>query len=267
VSAGSVRLGLQDRFAPGVTLREKVEAAKRYGFDALELSVDPIVAAEEALRLRAPVSAVCGGYRGWLIDPDADMRRAAREDLARLVALAGELGCGCVVVPIWGRTRNLPNIATGRTREEDETIFVDAMRDLARGAERAAAVLFIEPLNRYQNDVCNTIADAMRLRDRIGSDAVRVMGDVFHMNIEESDLGGALLDAGARLGHLHLADNHRLEPGTGHLDLRPVFSALARIGYSGFASFELARLSGDAADVLPRSVRYVRSLMSEVGLS
>jgi len=258
-----VRLGLQDKFAPGASLAAKLANAQRFGFDALELSVDPITAAAEAVRSHVPVSAICGGYRGWLIDPDADSRRRAVEDLSQLADLAGELGCGCVVVPIWGRTRNLPNIGTGRTREEDERIFVDAMTRLAQRAERAGSRLFIEPLNRYQNDVCQTVAEALALRDRIGSDAVFVMGDVFHMNIEESDLGAPLRAAGKWLGHVHLADNQRREPGTGHLDLRPVFAALAAIRYDGFASFELAALSGQADEVLPRSVGYVRALMAE----
>jgi len=262
-----VRLGLQDRFAPGGSLRDKFEHAREYGFDALELSVDPIASAREALRDRVTVSAICGGYRGWLIDPDADLRRAASEDLAQLVDLAGALGCGCVVVPIWGRTRNLPNIGTGRTRDEDEAIFVEAMSELADRAERAGSRLFIEPINRYQNDVCVTIADALRLRGRIGSPAVWVMGDVFHMNIEEADMGAAIEAAGAQLGHLHLADSNRLEPGKGHLDLAPVFAALARSAYRGFASFELAGLSGDAHDVLPVSAALVREQLHRAGIS
>lgn len=261
--SAQLRLGLQDRFAPGTSIRAKFDNARRYGFDALELSVDPISTAKEALREHVSVSAICGGYRGWLIDPDADRRRTAREDLTELVDLAGALGCGCVVVPIWGRTRNLPNIGTGRTRAEDEAIFVEAMSVLATRAHRAGSRLFIEPLNRYQNDVCMTIADALRLRERIGDPAVWVMGDVFHMNIEEADLGEALLSAGEWLGHIHLADSNRLEPGKGHLDLRPVFGALARLRYGGFASFELAALSGDADVVLPRAVEHVRAAMSD----
>jgi sugar phosphate isomerase/epimerase len=248
-------------------VREKCERAKRYGFDAIELSVDPIASAEAAIRDRVPVSAICGGYRGWLIDPDAEKRRSAREDLTRLLALAGELGCGCVVVPIWGRTRNLPGIATGRTREEDEALFVDAMQELARAAERSGSRLFIEPINRYQNDVCVTVADALRFRERIGSAQVLVMADVFHMNIEEADLGKAIVNAGEWLGHVHLADSNRLEPGKGHLDLRPVFDALERIGYDGFASFELAALSGDADAVLPASVSYVRERLRASGVA
>jgi sugar phosphate isomerase/epimerase len=262
-----VRLGLQDRFAPGATVREKFASAQRYGFDAIELSVEPIQAARDALRDRVPISAICGGYRGWLIDPDAERRRAAREDLAALLSLAGELGAGCVVVPIWGRTRNLPGIGTGRSRAEDEAMFVEAMGGLARTAEAAGSRLFIEPINRYQNDVCVTVADALRLRERIASDAVFVMADAFHMNIEEADLGEAILSAGRWLGHLHVADSNRLEPGRGHLDLRPVFAALARIGYEGYASFELAALSGDAETVLPESVARIRALMRATGIA
>ena len=262
-----VRLSIQDRLLPGASLRERFDNARRYGFEAIELSQRPFEDGEIALREHIPISAICGGYRGWLIDPDPEQIRLARKDLAHLVALAGELGTGCVVVPIWGRTRNLPNIGTGRARDADELIFVEGMRALASRAERSGAKLYIEPINRYQNDLCVTIGDALRLRERIGSAAVFVMGDVFHMNIEEADLGAALESAGAWLAYLHLADSQRHEPGRGHLDLGPVFTALARLRYHGYASFELAALSGEAATVLPASVAYVRSKMRDAGLA
>lgn len=262
-----MRLSIQDRLLPGASLRERFDNARRYGFEAIELSQSPFEDAEIALREHIPVSAICGGYRGWLIDPDPENVRLARKDLAHLVTLAGELGTGCVVVPIWGRTRNLPNIGTGRARDADELIFVEGMRGLASRAERTGARLYVEPINRYQNDVCVTIADALRLRDRIGSASVFVMGDVFHMNIEEADLGVALESAGEWLAYVHLADSQRHEPGRGHLDFAPVFSALARLRYRGYASFELAALSGDADAVLPASVAYVRAKMRDAGLA
>ncbi|MEX2046284.1 MAG: sugar phosphate isomerase/epimerase family protein [Chloroflexota bacterium] len=261
-----LRLSIQDRLLPGATLREKFDNALRYGFEAIELTQQPFEDGEIALREHIPISAICGGYRGWLIDPDPEKIRLARKDLARLVALAGELGTGCVVVPVWGRTRHLPNIGTGRARDADELIFVEGMRALASRAERAGAKLYIEPINRYQNDLCVTIADALRLRERIGSASVFVMGDVFHMNIEEDELGSAIESAGEWLGYVHLADSQRHEPGRGHLNLAPVFSALARLKYRGYASFELSALSGDADAVLPASVAYVRTKIAEAGL-
>jgi sugar phosphate isomerase/epimerase len=253
---------------PGTTLREKYEAARRFGFDALELSERPAIdEARAAIREKIPVTAIAGGYRGWLIDPDLDKVAAARTDIAGLLDLAGELGTGIVVVPIWGRTRNLPGVATGRTREEDEALFLEGLRPLAERAERAGARIFIEPLNRYQNDVCVTLADAMRFRDALGSAAVLVVGDTFHMNIEEADMGAALAEVSERLGYVQMADSQRFEPGAGHIDFPSIFSALAGMGYTGDIGLECAALSGDPEVVLPRAAALLRDLIRESELA
>jgi sugar phosphate isomerase/epimerase len=258
------RIGVQDRLVPGAALREKYEAVRRFGFDALELSERPAFdEARTAIREKIPVTAIAGGYRGWLIDPDPGERARAQEDLSRLLDLAGELATGVVVVPIWGRTRNLPGIATGRTREEDEALFLDGLRPLADHAERAGARIYIEPLNRYQNDVCVTIADALRFRDAVDSPAVLVAGDTFHMNIEEADMGGSLAQAGERLGYVQMADSQRFEPGAGHMDFSSIFDALAGIGYAGDIGLECAALSGDPEIVLPRAATLLRDLLRE----
>jgi sugar phosphate isomerase/epimerase len=258
------RLGVQDRIVPGGSLREKYEAARRFGFDALELSEKPAFdEARAAIRERIPVTAIAGGYRGWLIDPDPELIGRAREDLGELLGLAGELGTGITVVPIWGRTRNLPGIATGRTRDQDEALFLEGLRPLAEHAERAGARIFIEPLNRYQNDVCVSIADALRFRDALDSPAVFVAGDTFHMNIEEADMAASLVEAGERLGYVQMADSQRFEPGAGHIDFPSIFDALAGMGYTGDIGLECAALSGEPEIVLPRSASLLRDLLRE----
>ena len=133
-----MRIGVQDKLVPGATLREKYDAARRAGFDALELSGRPAFdEAKTAIRERIPVTAVAGGYRGWLIDPDPAAIATAREDLGTLLDLAGELSTGVVVVPIWGRTRNLPNIAiVTRTLMHDAA----SRRALADAALNAVAL-------------------------------------------------------------------------------------------------------------------------------
>ena len=174
-----MRLGVQDRLVPGATLREKYDAARAFGFDALELSERPAFEeARTAARERIPVTAIAGGYRGWLIDPDPEQVAVARADLSALIELAGELGTGVIIVPIWGRTRNLPGIATGRTRDQDEALFLEGLVPLVRRAESAGGRIFIEPLNRYQNDLCVTIADALRFAELLASPAALVVGDV-----------------------------------------------------------------------------------------
>src|SRR5438094_7689548 len=80
------RIGIQDRLVPGATLREKYEAARRFGFDALELSERPAFdEAGTAIREKIPVTAIAGGYGGWLIDPEPDKVAAARTDIAALL--------------------------------------------------------------------------------------------------------------------------------------------------------------------------------------
>jgi len=258
-----MRFAVQDRLVPGASLRERGARARGYGFDAIEVSLPPAAeGAREALRDRVAVSALCGGYRGWLIDPDPEQIALARADLREQLELAGALGAACIVVPLWGRTRNLPGLATGRSREEDAALFVDGLRGLAPHAERSGATLVIEPLNRYQNDLCNTLAEAREFRDAVGSPAVKVMGDVFHMNMEEADMAGALTAAGDALGYVHVADNHRLEPGQGHVDFAPILGALEAMRYDGYVGLECLRLSGPADTALPAALRVLQQPLS-----
>lgn len=253
-----IRLAIQSRLVPGASLREKRETALRLGFEAIELSGFPMVdLARDAVRERVPVSAICSGHRGWLTDPDPEQVRLAIADIENLLDLGAELDAPLILVPIYGRTRFLPNCQTGRTPQEDEQLFLDGLARVVARAERVGARILLEAINRYENSVSVTLDDALRLRDAIGSPAVQVMADVFHMNIEEADLGAALERAAPYLGYVHLADSQRLEPGRGHLDFDAVFRALARIDYDGYASLE-CNLSGPPEAVLPHSVAYLR---------
>ena len=170
-------------------------------------------------------------------------------------------------MPIWGRTRHLPGIATGRTRDQDEELFLEGLRPLAERAERAGARIFLEPLNRYQNDLCVTIADAVRFRDALDSPSVLVVGDTFHMNIEEADMAASLADAGERLGYVQMADSQRFEPGAGHIDFSSIFAALAGMGYEGDIGIECSALSGDPEVALPRCAALIRDLIRESELA
>ena len=112
-----------------------------------------------------------------------------------------------------------------------------------------------------------TIADATRFRDAIDSPALLVVGDTFHMNIEEADMAASLAEAGERLGYVQIADSQRFEPGAGHIDFTQIFSALAGMGYAGDIGIECAALSGEPEIVLPRTAALVRDLIRESELA
>ena len=86
------------------------------------------------------------------------------------------------------------------------------------------------------------------LLDRLSTRNVRLLADLFHMNIEEADLASALRKAGDRIGHVHFVDSNRRPAGMGHIDYGPIAQALTDIGYAGFLSAEALPFPGpDAA--------------------
>ena len=91
----------------------------------------------------------------------------------------------------------------------------------------------IEPLNRFETDLVNTVEQGLDLCDRIGRDNVGLLLDTFHMNIEEKSIPDAVRMAGERVFHVHTSENDRGAPGSGHIDWEGLFSALGDIGYDG----------------------------------
>jgi len=185
--AQAIRLGIQSRLVPGSSLRERHATALRFGFDGVELSgPDMIALAEEAIRDDVPVSAICGGHRGWPIDPDPERVRESREDIDRLLELGARLDAPLILVPIYGRNRKFPGMDTGRSPEADEQMWLEGLRLATLRAEAVGGSILVEPINRYENSVTVTVADAMRWVAAMRSDRVRPMIDVFHANNEEA---------------------------------------------------------------------------------
>ena len=92
------------------------------------------------------------------------------------------------------------------------------------------------------------VADALEFLRPLRAQNIQLLCDLFHMNIEESDIAAALRLAGNKLGHVHFVDSNRLAPGFGHTDIAPIAQTLREIGYSGYVSAEvLPSPDGDAA--------------------
>jgi D-psicose/D-tagatose/L-ribulose 3-epimerase len=115
---------------------------------------------------------------------------------------------------------------------------VDILRQVAETAAKSDITLVLEVVNRYESNVLNTAAQAVEMCKRIGMPNVKVHLDVYHMNIEESDIQAAILETGDYLGYFHTGDSHRGYMGSGTIDLAGVFRALVRSGYKGPITFE-----------------------------
>ena len=93
--------------------------------------------------------------------------------------------------------------------------------------------LGIEAVNRYESNVVNTLDDARWIVEQVGSDALFVHMDTFHMNIEEHDCADAIARNIDAIGHVHIGESHRGYLGSGSVDFPTYFRALAANAYDG----------------------------------
>ena len=239
--------------------RRGLERISLAGYERVELSGDPINISPQEIRevtdsLGLQVSSISSllGPDRDLCHADPDIRRNGFDYLQGLIEMASTVESPIV---------NVHPSAVNRTQllssaEQEWEWSVQGFSKLAKAADGTCR-LAVEPWNRYETHLVNTLAEAMALVEAIDHPSMCVMADTFHMGIEEFDPIGALRRAAPLLGHVHFADNTRAAPGTGTIDFAPYVETLINIDYRGTVTFELfpakARplesvLSGDAPE-------------------
>ena len=221
-----------------------IEHAAELGFDGVELALR----APEELDLRAvaarlaatgmeipcistgQVFATDGLY---FTHPDAAVRQAALERVTGMIRLAAELGA----MVNTGRVRGV--VHAGESPETARARYLDCLHRCADVAEPLGVILAIEPVNRYEINFINSCEEALTLLRHAGRPCVKLMADLFHMNIEDASFRGALLAARHEIAYIHVADSNRLAPGWGHLPFDDIFNVLAEIGYDGYLTCEM----------------------------
>ncbi len=218
--------------------------ASELGFDAIEIfppdaqTVDPASLqqwlGDGDLRLAA-----VGTGAGWLrhrltlVADEPAQRRQACDYVRSIIDFAGQFGASAIIGSMQGRHDQVvsQDQAIGRLR--------DALAELGQAAAVHGVPLFYEPLNRYETNLCNTLADAAGLLQPLGEQHnIRLLCDWFHMSIEEADPAAAIRAAGPLIGHVHFVDSNRRAVGFGHLDIGSLIIALQQIGYAGYLSAE-----------------------------
>ena len=252
-------LTVQEQHLPGDSLEQKFEAALAWGFDGIELrSAGDFRFAERLPELRRARDAgvvmptTCVEMSHFIGAFDPDLREDAIAQLTSQLSVMAEIGGVGVMTPgSYGMfSRRLPPFEPPRTPEQDHEILLDALGRLGAHAQKEGVELFLEPLNRYEDYLVNTLGAAAELLRELGSPAVRIVADTYHMNIEESDPAAALLAVAPYIGHLQASDSNRLEPGAGHVDWALFGATVQAIGYQRSIAIE-SRLSGPAEQVLP----------------
>ena len=175
------------------------------------------------------------------LDADTDISsgdpaKAARgkKRLEEALSVARDLGAThvCGILHSAFQKNVVPTTAAG------VAMSVDILSQVAEIAARSGITLGLEVVNRYESNVLNTASQAVEFCKRVGASNVKVHLDVYHMNIEESDVPTAIRETGSYLGYFHTGDSHRGYMGSGTINLAEVFRALVFSGYEAPITFE-----------------------------
>ena len=229
------------------SLTQNIADIAAMGYDGVELAIrDPKLVDVDALEaltrehgLRVPA---IGTGQAWgeeklsFTDPDESVRRAAIERVKSHVPLAARFNAVIIIGLLRGIIK--PSI----TQEQGMAWVCEALQECSTAANPFGVRLALEPINRYETTLVNSVAQGMALIDRVGADNFGLLLDTFHMNIEEPDILQSISTCGDRIFHFHVADSNRWYPGAGHLDFSGILSRLQSTGYDGFVSGEFMPL-------------------------
>ncbi|EIY7827232.1 sugar phosphate isomerase/epimerase [Escherichia coli] len=234
-----MKIGTQNQAFFPENILEKFRYIKEMGFDGFEIDGKLLVNNLEEVKAAIketglPVTTACGGYDGWIGDFIEERRLNGLKQIERILEALAEVG-------------------------GNRQMVSDSLRFLEKVAARTGTVVYLEPLNRYQDHMINTLADARRYIVENDLKHVQIIGDFYHMNIEEDNLAQALHDNRDLLGHVHIADNHRYQPGSGTLDFHALFEQLRADNYQGYVVYEGRIRAEDPAQAYRDSLAWLRT--------
>jgi sugar phosphate isomerase/epimerase len=240
-----------------------IRQAAELGYDAIELfPPEPDALSPQVVKtLLAPhklaVSAV-GSGAGWvrhklsLSNPDPAHREKARAYVRGMIDFAAELNAPVIVGSMQGRWGD------DLSKEEALAHLTESLTILGEHAASRGQTLIYEPLNRYETNLLNTIADGLTFLKTLPNN-VKLLADLFHMNIEEADVAAAIRAGGNSIDHFHFADSNRRPAGLGHTDFAPIVAAVREIGFSGYFGAECLPYP-TPADAAKQTVKRFREL-------
>lgn len=165
-------------------------------------------------------------------ETDTVKRQRVTGIFKELIDLASDFGQLVNIGRVRGQIGNL-------AKTEAEILFLEIARELCDYAHPKGVTLILEPVNRYEIDFINSVEEGVDLMKKVNRPNMKLMPDVFHMNIEDRTIGPELAKHIDFVKYIHFADSNRLAPGQGHLDFPKILNSLFHAQYDGWVSVEI----------------------------
>lgn len=212
---------------------------KKWGFDSVEIAIDNPGSFDAAL-VKAELDKaglVCGTACGCF-GPDRDLRGTPEEQknaadyIMKCLDIMEILGCKNFIGPVYSAVGRIGGAEPTEYKKQWKLV-VKNLKPICKYAAKKGMTISMEPLNRFETDFINTVDQALQMVKDVGSPALKLLLDTFHMNIEEKCQGEAILKAGKHLGHLHACGSDRGTPGNDHIGWDCIAKALKKVKYDG----------------------------------
>ncbi len=212
---------------------------ERWGFDTIEIPIeDPSHIDPHHVKRELDKHGLACGSICACMGPDRDLRGSAEQQqtglayMLKLIEQMDALNCPSLIGPVYSAVGRADAVPPAEYRQQWSTVKKH-LKTLCREAEKKGKQVCLEPLNRFETDFINTCDQALKMVKDVGSPALKIHLDTFHMNIEEKDQAAAIRKAGKLLGHFHACGSDRGTPGNDHIDWKPIAKALKDIRYQG----------------------------------
>ena len=212
---------------------------KKWGFETVEIPVEDLSHIDPA-HVKAELDKhglICGSVCACM-GPDRDLRGTPEQQqtgLSYMIKLLDQmviLGCPSLIGPVYSSVGRADAVPPDEYKQQWQTV-VGHLKTLCKEAEKRGVQVCLEPLNRFETDFINTTDQGLKMIKDVGSKALKLHLDTFHMNIEEKNQAAAIRKAGKALGHFHACGSDRGTPGGDHIDWKPIARALKQVGYKG----------------------------------
>jgi sugar phosphate isomerase/epimerase len=268
-----MKLACTNVMVPGKSITEKAENLRKWGYEGISVFVDEdqmdekildeILGLEDNTGIRPCEFVLMSDMYGHLMDADEEIRNEAIKLYEKSIEIVGKVG-GITEMEYEYRVQDpLPLFEPYQEMPpEDRKDFIKILKTLTHKAEEHGAQILLEPCNRYETRYLTRLKDIMPLLKEVKSDNNGILADFFHLSIEEASIPQSIGEAGPMIKHIHLGDNNRLLPGSGHTDFLGSFKTLKQIGFNGFMSLECG-MEGSPDVELPGCAEYLKKLIQK----